>query len=763
MPTSLLRAGPLAADFVSGTNRPTFAVRNGHRVAVFPDSGITETFYTFNMPTVYANGDVNIRLTWMAEVAIGGDCVWEVAFERHEPGVDDLDSPSFAAGVAFVDAADVTPGVPTETVIPINASQMDSVVNGDQFRLAVRRLGDDSSQTMSGNAQLMTVVIDQDADPAGGGGGGFWTDGDGTRAGIGKGSPAPTAIGLESLAHGTSATAGGDSSLGFFGTAEGERSIAMGLGSDVPLGADNGIAIGYNASVALTGDVSAVVIGDTAEGRGSHTVAIGTQAQAGDTAEDFCVAIGYQAIAGRDGAVAIGKNAAAYKDDSIAIGRDVYLYKDYDMIGIGSDITIGATLNCSEAIAIGNLIEIDDSPEAIAIGNELGKGILAPLGTNTIVIGRDVQNNGSALNTQWYSNVVIKGGNSAFSGLYSSTGSAYIGTNICITSDSNSGMKNFNNNYQYRNVLIGTNRIYIYGHSHQNVAIGGYAIDLGDINNQTDENIRNVAIGGGGLGYFNQGGEVTRNNVMIGWRNNMGTGVESCVLMGYDSSSYAGFGANYHYARGNISIGQYCKTGPGIGNVAMGRSCEVFTLGSQYTSYYWNSGNFAVGVSCEINRAGSGGFRATMAQGISCAPVVSGQRAWSADSNSGLIPTNPNQGSFIIPKIETTDATQTAILTFPTKADKAYGFTGFIIARRTDADGFNAVFSLSNSLVYRNAAGAPVLIGDPKPWVLDANQGAPAWAIDITIVGNDILVRVTGTVAQTIEWLGWIQVIEVRG
>ena len=151
-----------------------------------------------------------------------------------------------------------------------------------------------------------------------------------------------------------------------------------------------------------------------------------------------------------------------------------------------------------------------------------------------------------------------------------------------------------------------------------------------------------------------------------------------------------------------------------------------------------------------------------MAQGNSANVDVSGQRAWS--SNSGLnTTTNSNQGSFVIPEVSTADATQTTILTFPTKADKAYALWGWLIARRTDADGFNATFSLSNTLVYRNAAGAPVLVGDPKSWVMDSNQGAPVWTIDISIVANDIVIRVIGTAAQTIKWLGWIQVAEVRG
>lgn len=753
MPTSLLRAGPLAADFVSGVDRPTFAVRNGHRLAVFPDVGITRTFFTMNMPTVFAQGDITVQLHWMAGVATGSDCVWEVAFERHQVGVDDLDSDSFGAPIVFVQAAPGTPGIVQEAIIPITAAQYDGILQGEQFRLRISRLADDTSDTMTGDAQLMTVVIEQDAAPAGGGGGGFWEDGAGLRAGIGKGSPAPTAIGVESLAHGTNATAGGANSFSLHGAAEGADSFVFGRNAYVNVSATDGVAIGRDTEVRAS---DGIAIGLGARAKGVGCVAIGETSTGGDNApvNDFATAIGYRAQATGGSAVSIGHLALGYGDDHVVIGNNNYIWRDNNIIAIGSDITIGVANQCNYAIAIGTAITLGASGAESSI--VIGRRILKP-GSRSIIITNDQHNftGGGPRNTGLYSNLMIKCTASSFAGIYASTGSAYVARNIAITTDGNSGLKNFNNNLQYKNILIGTDQAYIYGNAARNIVIG-QAIDMGDFNNQLNSVERNIQIGVGRTGSYAQGTLTTEKNTAIGYECGHGTGVKFSTAIGAGCYTYS-----YNkYAYGNIAIGHYNRVGAGRGNLAMGTYNYISE--ATYTSFTWHIGNVALGFANRIQKTGTGGFRATLAHGVGANIAVSGQRAFSDDQSTGFN-ANANQAGFVIPKTETTDATQTTILTFPTRADKAYSIFGWMVARRTDADGFNAAFSLSNSLAFRNAAGAPTLVGAPKAWVMDVNQGAPGWTIDIGIVVNDIVVRVTGTAAQTIEWLGWIQVLEVRG
>lgn len=727
MPTSLLRAGPLAADFVSGTNRPTFAVRNGHRVAVFPQAGTTETFYTFNMPTVYASGDVDVILTWMAGVATSGDCVWEVAFERHEPGVDDLDTPSFATGVTFVATADPVTGVTIKTVITISSAQMDSVSQGDQFRLAVRRLGDDSSQTMVGTAELMTVVIDQDAAPAGGGGGGFWEDGVGTRAGIGKGVPGPLAAGIESLAHGSSASAAGDRSWGFHGNAGFADTIAHGV-----------------SSIA----------------RSAEAMAIGPRADAG-----FGIAMGPDAFVhatyGTNG-IAIGSGARSEVPDHICIGNGftgIPSAVNTDLITIGRGHTItdnNGNYAGRDTIIIGTSNLTDGSKNTI-IGHRAYVG-----GRHNIVIANyflHPAGGGVAENFGWF-NVILKGNDSNRTAIDNDgTGNPnHYGNIVVVSGGSRAGLRGYNatngRNQNY-NTFLGQGDSYIYSSARENILIGGQGCQLGDLNNATAHMYKNVVIGHGNRGGHAGSGE-QKYMVIIGANNNI-TAL-STYLYGGITIGKGNYVYNTSFAYMPIAIGQG-NGATGEANIAMGYGCRTYRTAA--ATYGFFKGNLAIGFKCYSSPATDVPWRGTIAQGVGTRCWVGGHRAFSADTNNTS--TKPNQAGWVTTQIETTDATQTTVLTFPTEADKAYSVWGFAVARRTDVNGFNAVFGLTNTLVYRDAAGAPVLVGAPKAWTLDSNQGAPAWGIDVTIVANDIVVRVTGTAAQTIEWLAETHILEVRG
>jgi len=722
MPTSLLRAGPLAADFVSGTNRPTFAVRNGHRVAVFPAGVVTETFYTFNMPTVYASGDVTILLTWMAGVATSGSVVWEVAFEKHAPGVDDLDVDSFAAGVFAVDATDAVTGVTTETAIILTSAQIDGVVQGDQFRLAVRRHGNDTSDDMVGVAQLMTVVIEQDAAPGGGGGGGFWTDGVGTRAGIGKGSPAPEAAGLESLAHGSNASAAGANSWAFGDAANAGFADTLAHGRNAIARATDGIAIGRGADAGAANDI--------AIGRGAFT----------------------HTVLSTNG-IAIGYGARSESPDHICIGRGFVssaIHTSNDLITIGRG-------NSNSLVSVGGILIGKESQAAgkynTSIGNKNRMG-----GRYNIVIGNYFMHaaHGQDPTDLGFYNVVIKAQRDGRAGLDNQGGGNHYGNLVMVSGGSRAGIRGYSGLSANYNTFLGQGDSYIYGTSHENILIGGKGNVLGDIGNATQYQRHNVIVGHyNSVASFSTGDSLR--NTAVGFENRIQGNTYNYGQTAIGNENYCYSGVNFVYG-GTVAIG----TGNRVSNranVGLGFNNYLYKVTTQ--AYNTFRGNFAVGDFCKSYPLSNVPWRSTMAQGIRARAWVGGHRAFSADDN--IASTKPNQSGWVTTHIETTDATQTTVLTFPTEADKAYSVWGFAVARRTDVDGFNAVFGLTNTLVYRNAAGAPVLVGAPKAWTLDSSQGAPAWTMDITSVGNDIVARVTGTAAQTVEWLSEIHILEVRG
>lgn len=772
MPTSLLRAGPLAADFVSGTNRPNFGVRNGHRVAEFPAAGTTETFYTFNMPTVFAQGDIEVILTWMGKVAVGGDCVWEVAFERNQPGVDDLDSDSFAAGIAAVDAANATPGIPTETRIDVTAAQYDGIVQGDQFRLAVRRLGDDSSDIMSGDAQLMTITIEQTADPAGGGGGGFWSDGAGTRAGIGQGSPVPVASGLEALAHGSGATAVGDHSLALMAYADAASDYTLSLGYQSDADGARSIAIGYSAK---GGDLApleedCIGIGTHSSARGNRSIAIGYHADTSNY-DYYALAIGVYAAARKHHAIAIGPYTDADGYYNIAIGADVYSNISHENIGIGHEIYSRGNHNIfighkcgtpEDASADVNNIGIGykvygHEGDCIAIGQELN------VGDGDIILGFEHLIGSNQDPTYTNGNICIKTDHDTYAGLDNSGSgsSGFHWANIVLVAGSRAGLRSWDGNNQQRNVLISAGGgSYIYGTCDYNILIGNGS-EIGDQNNQTDAWENNIIIGNDNfIGWYS--GKDTEYNVVIGAECNIGTGAKrGNVLIGKSLGLYTE-NANY-YTYGNVILGYSSRINNAFGSCSIGYGNYIYAYGPM-TGAYWDyfRGNVALGVGCRIEAPSFDKFNSTLAHGCGAKPWLGGHRAFS-DDFSTQSQSNPNQGGFIVPKIETDDNVQTTLATFPTQADKAYLVYGHLIARRTDVDGKNAAFSIGTQLVYRNAAGVPTLVGDPVSFTMDKNQGSPTWVADASISGNNLLVRVTGVTGETVEWLGVIWVLEVRG
>ena len=760
MATSLLRAGPLAADFVSGSNRPTFGVRNGHRIAKFPDGVVTETFFTLNMPTVFANGDIEVKIHWMAESAIVGDVVWAVAFERHQPGVDDLDTDSFAADV--VAAAETTAGASgqtVETVIPVSAAQYDGLVQGSQFRLRVRRLGSDGGDTMVDIAQLMTVVIEQLADPAGGGGGGFFTDGAGTRAGIGQGSPAPVAAGLEGLAHGTSASAGGANSFAFGPSADAAaiESLSFGANSYVDVAAVYGVALGRGAQVRAAG-LNGVAIGRGAQVKGLTSIAIGYNSEAADNAPitSFAVALGYNARGIGEGAIAIGKLSQANSSGAIAIGSGAFVLDGADGIAIGRDAYVSGPFNSNRSIALGEQAHALGA-DAISIGPRgYAQNADILIGGGLKMLPSRVPYGSS------FSNIVVSCGYTQGSGLETYTGSA--GSNIIMNTQGGSINTYGAANFQGNSILLSTNNSYIYGKGYRNINIGASS-EIGNRGNTTAQVNGNISIGYSQRTASYSASYYTYYAINIGSGSYINHG-KGMVAIGFDCNlyGYAGAGSGF-IQHGHVAIGSNNKVYGDRANTAIGYYCEIKS-NTAIGTYINARGNLALGYYCVVQNllAATNGTGSAMAQGSNANTWIGGQRSFSSNRMSGGFTTIPEQGSFTVAGFQTVNATPVAMFTFPTFADKAYTIWGWVIVRNTTTDSENAAFSLPVMLISRNAAGAPVLTGTG---VLVKDQaegaGAAAWAAALAISGNNFVVNVTGDAADTLEWCGWFQVLETKG
>lgn len=142
------------------TNYATIETRNTFYLLNFDASTDESSVFTGILPegTSLTTG-LSVTLKWTAATATSGDCVWLVAWERCNT---DIDTDSFATGVSATTATSGTSGIPNTTTINFNGTtEIDGLAVGDMFRLKITRDADNGSDTMTGDAQLITLEVQQ--------------------------------------------------------------------------------------------------------------------------------------------------------------------------------------------------------------------------------------------------------------------------------------------------------------------------------------------------------------------------------------------------------------------------------------------------------------------------------------------------------------------------------------------------------------------------------------------------------------------------
>ena len=145
------------------SNGAALDTRNDHPILDFDAAADVSAIFGGVLPRGdggYAGGGLTVSLYWMASSATSGNVVWNVAIERHEADVTDLDADSFAAAQAATAACASASGEVAVTEIPFtDGAQMDSLAAGESFRLKVTRDADNGSDTMTGDAELLRVEV----------------------------------------------------------------------------------------------------------------------------------------------------------------------------------------------------------------------------------------------------------------------------------------------------------------------------------------------------------------------------------------------------------------------------------------------------------------------------------------------------------------------------------------------------------------------------------------------------------------------------
>lgn len=134
-------------------------LRNGRPVLDFGDSSIESTRFAGIAPSGYAGGGATARITFCLTDATSGKVLWGVALERNQPGAADLDADSFGPeSSAAVDAAP-TAGVTSQANVTLPAAALGGLAAGEPYRLRVRRLADNPSDTAAGDAELVGLEL----------------------------------------------------------------------------------------------------------------------------------------------------------------------------------------------------------------------------------------------------------------------------------------------------------------------------------------------------------------------------------------------------------------------------------------------------------------------------------------------------------------------------------------------------------------------------------------------------------------------------
>lgn len=108
----------------------------------------------------YTGGNLTVSVVWYADTATSGDVVWGCSLAAITPNTDsqDVATKTFATETTATDSHLGTTAQRVHTV-DVTVSNLDNVVNGDLNYLRVRRVGSSGSDTMTGDAGLIKVVV----------------------------------------------------------------------------------------------------------------------------------------------------------------------------------------------------------------------------------------------------------------------------------------------------------------------------------------------------------------------------------------------------------------------------------------------------------------------------------------------------------------------------------------------------------------------------------------------------------------------------
>lgn len=145
----------------SATSPAQVGWRNYHRYLSYDASSDENAIWSYVMPNSYSGATgVTVKIIFAATASTNA-VVWNASFERIGT-TQDIDADSFAAANAATTTVAGTIGVPAVSSITFtDGADMDSVAAGELFRIKITRDANNASDTCTGSALLLAVVIEE--------------------------------------------------------------------------------------------------------------------------------------------------------------------------------------------------------------------------------------------------------------------------------------------------------------------------------------------------------------------------------------------------------------------------------------------------------------------------------------------------------------------------------------------------------------------------------------------------------------------------
>lgn len=144
------------------SNPAQLTTRNHHPILAYrAGTGAEFAYFGGVFGRGYDGNGLTVTLVWMAATATSGSVVWAGKFERHH-ATHDIDSDGWGTRVEAAAALTNQRGsgyIQFTTIAFTDGAEIDSLAVGESFRLSIERDATDANDDMTGDAQLLRVVI----------------------------------------------------------------------------------------------------------------------------------------------------------------------------------------------------------------------------------------------------------------------------------------------------------------------------------------------------------------------------------------------------------------------------------------------------------------------------------------------------------------------------------------------------------------------------------------------------------------------------